>query len=146
MKILNRGSLAALSVGVITLAASSSAVPANAHNVTCTNDAQTPFYNSRPDPGRAPVQGATIIECVPTAPDAQRTEVQLQWNPTGRWDSRGDSYISFSNARFHRVYDSTTCRAGQTRGWRVRATHSGRHGNTVVKTDIGSARSITCPR
>lgn len=118
---------------------------AAAHLVTCTNDSQEPFWDLTPAPGRARIQGATIIECTPTAPDAQRTEVQLQWRPGVYWESRGDSYISFSNARFHRVYDTTSCRQYQSHYWRVRADHTGRHGNTKTKTDYGPSEFIYCP-
>lgn len=117
---------------------------AGAHAVACSNDAQEPFFNRNPAPGRAHVQGATIIECSPTAPDAQRTEVQLQWeNPT--WVNRGSPYVSYSNAQFHRVYDSTTCIVGDYDVWRTKAKHTGTHGNAVTNVDYSYLNSFYCP-
>lgn len=123
------------------------ASPAEAHRVVCTNNAQQPYTDFSPEPGRAPYQGATIIECTPTAPDGQRTEVQLQFknNGTGAWQDRGTSYLTYSNARFHREYDSTTCtRNGRSHYWRTKAIHAGTHGNTVIKTDFSSTSYLTC--
>lgn len=129
------------------LAAAAVVVPAgsaSAHKVVCTNDAMQPFFNGDPSPGREVAQGATIIECSPTAPDGQRTTVQLQILRNGSWVNRGGAYVSQSNARFHRVYDSTSCFEDRRDTWRTRAVHRGVHGNTVEKTDISPHGSFVC--
>ena len=115
-----------------------------AHAVACTNDAQQPFFNPDPAPGRAVVQGATIIECSPTRPDSQRTEVQLQILLYRYWRDRGTSYVTYTNAQFHRVYDSTTCREDLHDSWRTKAIHTGTHGNSKTKIDWSVRGSFPC--
>ena len=116
-----------------------------AHNVVCSNDAQQPFFNGSPDPGRAVIQGATIIDCTPSAPDAQRTEVQLQWtHPDGIWNDPGGPGNSFSNRQFHRVYGSTTCLVGRGNVWRTKAKHTGTHGNAMTTTNFSWDEGIYC--
>lgn len=141
MLIIRRLALALL----LAVSFATAAPPAHAHDVVCTNDPQTPFFNNFPEAGRETLQGATIIECSPTAPDAQRTEVQLQATyPNGVWNDKGDSTVSFSNAQFHRKYDSTGCRVGTADVWRTKAIHSGTHGNTVIKTRYSPLQSVYC--
>lgn len=133
-------SVVVLSLAVLVI----SPIPeASAHSVVCTNGPQEPFFNSSPSPGRAVVQGATIIDCAPTAPDGQRTEVQIQIYYSS-WADRGDSYVSLSNAQTHRVYDSTTCREDIADLWRTKAVHSGTHGNTVITTKYSGGNAFPC--
>jgi hypothetical protein len=118
---------------------------ANAHQVICRNDPQLPFYNSNPAPGRANIEAATIIDCTPTAPDAQRTEVQVQIYDPDAWRDKGTPYISYSNAQLHRVYDTTSCYQGQYHLWRTKAKHKGTHGNSVEKTKVSERKILYCP-
>lgn len=119
--------------------------PASSHLVTCTNSAQSPFFNNTPSPTRATLQGATWIECTPSAPDSQRTRVQVQLELTaGNWTNRGNPYITYSNARIHREYDSTSCRLHRWDYWRTYATHTGTHHNTGTKVSISYEDYVYC--
>lgn len=89
---MSRVSISAVLLSLMAAFVGQAAIPeASAHVVSCSNDAQEPFFNASPAPSRGTLQGATIIECSPTAPDAQRTEVQVQWEQTaGTWTNRGE--------------------------------------------------------